>query len=37
MKKISFLLKIEENQSSNILAETELIIENYSGTYRVKK
>lgn len=30
-------LRIEEKQSSNILAETELIIEDYSGTYKVKK
>ena len=34
---IKINLKIEENQSSNTLAETELIIENYSGNYRVKK
>ena len=34
---IKINLKIEENRSSNTLAETELIIENYSGTYRVKK
>ena len=30
---IKINLKIEEKQSSNTLAETELIIENYSGTY----
>lgn len=34
---IKINLKIEEKQSSNTLAETELIIGNYSGTYRVKK
>lgn len=30
-------LRIEEKQSSDTLAETELIIEDYSGTYKVKK
>ena len=34
---IKINLRIEEKQSSNILAETELIIEDYSGTYKVKK
>lgn len=34
---IKINLSIEEKQSNNVLAETELIIEDYSGTYNVKK
>lgn len=34
---IKISLEIEEKDSNNVLAETELIIEDYSGNYKVKK
>lgn len=34
---IKINLKIEEKQSTNTLVQKELIIENYSGIYKVKK
>ncbi len=34
---IKITLVIEEKDSHNVLAKTELIIEDYSGTYKVKK
>ena len=34
---IKINLKIEEKQLTNTLSQKELIIENYSGIYKVKK
>ncbi len=36
-KEIKVTLTLEEKDSNNLLAKAELIIEDYSGTYKVKK
>lgn len=36
-KSTNITLAVEEKDSNNILAETKLVIEDYSGTYKVKK
>ncbi|MBC2580150.1 hypothetical protein [Clostridium sp. DJ247] len=36
-KSINITLSVEEKNSKNVLAKTDLIIEDYSGTYKVKK
>jgi len=36
-KSIKITLSVEEKQSNEVLAKTELIIEDFSGTYKVKK
>jgi hypothetical protein len=36
-KEIKVTLTIEEKDSNNVLTKAELIIEDYSGTYKIKK
>ncbi|BCZ48115.1 hypothetical protein psyc5s11_41820 [Clostridium gelidum] len=36
-REINVTLTVEEKDSNNVLAKSELIIEDYSGTYKVKK
>jgi len=36
-REINVTLTVEEKDSNNVLAKSELIIEYYTGTYKVKK